>query len=148
MYGYYFNKQESSFILKYTFVFMLMRGDKVDLIKKNGEIIRDIESGVQPRLIFIWDEKIPVEEEDIIEHKLVATGLIERFKVIDRGYYGSHPGFPGYQIKVKRITSDDSNISLKPPVTVIHQHGDNRYKLNERVTSYKSPRNCYSPTWR
>lgn len=77
--------------------------DIVKLIKKSGDIIENISANVQPGLICIDDEKVPVEDGDTIERKL-PSGIIEQWIVTEPGYYGAHPGFPAYQCKVKKAS--------------------------------------------
>jgi hypothetical protein len=95
--------------------------DKVKLIKKTGNSIDNISAMAQPGLIFIQDEKVPVEEGDTIERKL-PNGVVEQWVVIEPGYYGSDPDFPAYQCKVKRSSKI---IDSKPQQIVYNVNGVN-----------------------
>lgn len=103
---------------------MFNYNDIVKLIKSNGKIIENIKAIAQPKTIFIQDEKVPIEENDIIEVKL-PSGVIERKVVIDPGYHGKHSGFPAYQCKVKSV-NQVSNSSNK----VIYNINGNNAKVN------------------
>ncbi|MCW7464049.1 hypothetical protein [Leptospira limi] len=85
--------------------FSSMANDIISLAKPNGDIIENIKANVQPKTIFIFDEKIPLEEGDIIYRKL-PNGLIESYVVLDRGYYSQFHGIQGhYQAKVRKENS-------------------------------------------
>ena len=98
----------------------LPQPDKVTIIKSNGNIISEVPAFVQTNKIFINDGTLPLEENDIIERK-IARGLIERYRVLDKGYF-SYPN-PHYQVKI----SKESALSPQKTksTTIIHQHGDN-----------------------
>jgi len=76
--------------------------DIITIVKPSGEVFDDIRANVQPRVIFIHDEKLPLEENDKIYRKL-PSGLVETYIVIDRGYYSGIGGIRGhYQAKVRK----------------------------------------------
>ena len=99
---------------------MFKYNDRVKLIKPDGQIIENIEAIAQPDMVFIKDEKIPVEENDIIERTL-PSGVIERKMVVDPGYHGKHAGFSAYQCKVKSI----NQINKKTQNIVYNINGTN-----------------------
>ena len=94
---------------------MIDYNDKVKLIKQDGRVFVNIKANAQTDIIFIQDEKISVEKNDIIERKS-SIGVIERTIVIDPRYFSNHAGFEGYQCKVKsnskvNINSIDDSIN-------------------------------------
>ena len=103
--------------------------DKVKLIKKSGTIIDDISADTQPGLICIQDEKVPVEDGDILERKL-PSGIIEQWVVLDPGYYGSYTGVPSYQCKVKKV----SQIVQPAPQNIIYNVNGANAKVNVNST--------------
>jgi hypothetical protein len=94
--------------------------DRITLFKSNGTTIPDIPAWVQSKITFINDRKLAIEEGDFFERTL-PNGLIERYQVVDRGYY-SIPQ-PHYQVKHVKISSVP--LTKSTPTTIIHQHGDN-----------------------
>lgn len=85
-------------------IFRSISNDKVSLIKKNGDVIKDIAASVQRNIIFIEDASLPIEESDTISRDL-PSGLTEKYIVIDRGFYEAVSGFPAhYQVKVEKQT--------------------------------------------
>jgi hypothetical protein len=98
--------------------------DKVTLIKSDGSRIDKIEALVQSKIIFLPDEKLPIEEGDIIE-RILPNNLIERYTVIDRGFISNPFGYGDnhYQVKVQKISSLSSQKQTN--TTIIHQTGDN-----------------------
>lgn len=85
--------------------------EKVKLIKKDGSIFENIEALVQTGKIFIEDTSVSIEEEDIIERTL-PNATIERFVVLDRGFYKGMHGIPdNYQIKVEKESKYKSTIN-------------------------------------
>jgi hypothetical protein len=82
--------------------FASMANDKISIVKPDGQIFEKIKANVQPTMIFIYDEKIPLEENDKI-YRQIPSGLVETYVVLDRGYYSAFHGIPGhYQAKVKK----------------------------------------------
>lgn len=76
--------------------------ERVKLIKRNGQVIDNIEALVDKKKVFIDDATVPIEEEDIIERKL-PTGSTEQFIVIDRGFFKGMHGIPdNYQVSVEK----------------------------------------------
>jgi hypothetical protein len=87
--------------------FSHLANDLITLIKIDGSKIENIKAHVQPKTIFIFDEKVPLEEGDKIYRKL-PSNLIETFVVIDRGFYGEIAGMKAhYQAKVKKEANMD-----------------------------------------
>jgi predicted choloylglycine hydrolase len=82
-----------------------MANDKIAIIKPDGQIFENIKANVQSAKIFIYDEKIPLEENDKI-YRQIPSGLVETYIVLDRGYHCAFYSIPGhYQAKVKREES-------------------------------------------
>lgn len=79
--------------------------EKIILYKKSGEVIKNIEALVQPKLILIEAVNVVIEEEDIFERSL-PNGSAERYKVLDRGFYKGMHGIPDhYQVSVIKTTA-------------------------------------------
>lgn len=115
----------------------MLRGhmnDVVTLLKKNGQRIENIKAHVQPKIIFITDTSVPIEEDDYILRTL-PNGLEERFLVVDRGFYSKRGSFNAhYQVKVKK---ESSPAIVKPTGKVIYNiHGPNaRININSQDSS-------------
>jgi hypothetical protein len=78
--------------------------EKITLIKKTGETIKDIEANVQTKKIFSEDASIIIEEGDVFE-RILPNGAIEQYLVIDRGFYKGMRGMPDhYQTSVEKVT--------------------------------------------
>ncbi|WP_320018479.1 hypothetical protein [Labilibaculum manganireducens] len=108
--------------------------DIITLIKQSGEIFENIKANVQPKIIFIHDEKLPLEENDKIYRKL-PSGLVETYIVIDRGYYSGIGGIKGhYQAKVRKEGS--INEDKYKSIVVYHASGANsRININSTDNS-------------
>jgi hypothetical protein len=79
--------------------------DNVSLVKANGQRIENIGANVQAKKIFIDNGSVPIEEGDILERKL-PNGLVERYRVMDRGYFAAFSGTPAhYQVQVQKETA-------------------------------------------
>lgn len=76
--------------------------DKVDLLKLNGDVYKDIKSYVQTNLILINDISIPIEEGDSLV-RILPNDMREIYIVKDRGFISgvgrvqSH-----YQVRVEK----------------------------------------------
>ena len=82
--------------------FSSMCNDVVTLIKQDGTVIEKIKANVQPNMIFIYDEKLPLEENDKI-YRPLPNGLVEKYEVLDRGFYSAIGGIQAhYQAKVRK----------------------------------------------
>lgn len=108
--------------------------DKVRLIKNDGSIIENIQAMAQPGLICIADEKVPVEDNDVIERKL-PNGIVERWTVTDPGYYGEHSGFPAYQCKVRKTTQ------IEKPIVQSIVYNINGYNAKVNINSHDESTN-------
>ena len=87
----------------------LMR-DIVALIKQDGRRFDGIQASVHKNKIITGDPKIPIEEGDIFERKL-PSGTVERYLVLDAGYYEGIPGGSigaHYQSEVRKETKIDA----------------------------------------
>lgn len=79
--------------------------DVVTLVKPDGRRFENIKAKVQPEIIFIHDETLPLEEDDRI-YRLLPNGLQEEYLVLDRGFHQKFHDIPGgYQAKVRKLTS-------------------------------------------
>lgn len=100
-----------------------MMNDVVTLVKSDGRQFADIPANVQPKMIFIDDGKIPIEEGDHIE-RLLPNGLLERYLVLDRGFFGASGGFKDhYQIQVRKVTAIPRDPVAQ--TTIYNLHGAN-----------------------
>lgn len=82
--------------------FSTMANDTISLVKPDGTVIENIKASVQPQIIFIFDDTLPIEENDKIYRKL-PNSLVETYLVLDRGFHSKFHGIPGhYQIKVRK----------------------------------------------
>jgi hypothetical protein len=74
----------------------------VTLVRKNGQKVAGIQAAVRPKLIFIADDSVRIEEGDKLTRKL-PNGGEEVFLVRDRGYVPKSGLLPAhYQVKVER----------------------------------------------
>lgn len=95
-------------------MFRQLLRDVVTLVKANGEVYEKIKAKVQPNMIFIYDETLPIEEGDKITREL-SNGKLETYLVLDRGFYNKVQSIPAhYQIKVKK----ESTIDLEKQATM------------------------------
>lgn len=86
-------------------MFKELINSKVTLVKQNGEEYKDIPACVQTKTILFDDVSIPIEEGDYIIRQL-PNGLIERYLVLDRGYYEKFLDIDAhYQVKVQKETT-------------------------------------------
>jgi hypothetical protein len=108
------------------------KNENVTLKKKNGERYEDIMASVQPDMIFIDNASLPIEEEDIIIRKL-PNGLVEKYKVLDRGFYKKIASMPAhYQVKVQKFTGSQP----KGKDRTVYNLGDNsRVNINSKDSS-------------
>lgn len=91
----------------------LMR-DIISIVKSDGRIFENVKANVQPKLITIHDETLPLEEDDRI-YRSLPNGLIEEYLVLDRGFHQKFYDIPGgYQAKVQRITSSAKEKLMTP----------------------------------
>lgn len=82
--------------------FSSMCNDMVTLVKKDGSVYDKIKASVQSNKIYIFDEKLPIEEQDII-YRSLPSGLVEKYEVIDRGFFSAIGGIQShYQTKVRK----------------------------------------------
>lgn len=82
--------------------------DRVNLIKQDGRRFEDIRASVQSDKIFTDDPDIPIEEGDVFERTL-PTGIVERYDILDAGYYTGVGGIKAhYQSCVRKQTKIDT----------------------------------------
>ena len=100
----------------------------VEVVKPNGQLFKGILAHVQPKLIFIEDTTVPVEEGDKIIRKL-PNSLNEVYIVMDRGFYQAIKGLPAhYQIKVEK--EYEGSLSKIAPQTIIVNNNGQHSKTN------------------
>lgn len=125
--------------------------DTITILKPDGQKFEDVKANVQPKMIFIHDEMIPLEENDKIFRKL-PNGLIEEYIVLDRGYYSALSGIPGhYQAKVQKegtinenklqsiinynLNGTNSKVNVNSTDNSVNYFGDNTFnELRESVS--------------
>jgi len=101
--------------------FSELKKDIVKLRKQNGETYENIKADVQPKKIFIDDASLPIEEGDIIERTL-PNGLIEQFRVIDRGFCSAFFTMSAhYQVSVEKITGKSCDFNKKIIAKIVNQ---------------------------
>ncbi len=106
----------------------------VTLEKQNGEYYEDIEACVQTKQIFIDDATIPIEEGDIIIRKL-DNGLVERYIVLDRGFFEAQGGFPAhYQVDVKKESRIKVENENRPMESVVYNLNGANTRVNINST--------------
>ncbi|MEX0597392.1 MAG: hypothetical protein WD512_12935 [Candidatus Paceibacterota bacterium] len=113
-------------------IFKQFNNENVTLIKTNGDRYEDVEASVQSDMIFIEDTSLPVEEGDTFIRKL-PNGLIEKYKVLDRGFHEKFSSMPAhYQVKVHKL----SGIKQAKSGKTIYNLGDNsRVNINSNDSS-------------
>lgn len=99
---------------------MPLTPDKISLIKPDGTRISEISAFVQTETVFIPDGNLPIEEGDTIE-RVLPSGLIEEYLVLDRRYMSMGPY--RFQTKVRKKSSLVPQKQGHP--TTIYQIGDN-----------------------
>ncbi|MDB4889230.1 MAG: hypothetical protein JWL61_1085 [Gemmatimonadetes bacterium] len=102
-----------------------MLRDKCTLVKADGRTFPTLIASVQPPTIIFLDEgAIPVEEGDILERAL-PNGLLDRFEILERGYFAARGSTPAhYQSKVRRLTNIAPS-TPQPAVYTLNLHGSN-----------------------
>lgn len=114
--------------------------DIITLIKSDGTVIENIKANVQPTIIFIHDEKLPLEEDDKIYRKL-PSGLVETYIVVDRGYYSGIGGIKGhYQAKVKK----EGSINEDKYNSIINIYNANGPNARINIHSTDKSKNYYN----
>jgi hypothetical protein len=112
--------------------FSSMCNDVVTLVKSDGTVIEKIKSNVQPNMIFIFDSKLPIEEMDKI-YRPLPNGLVEKYVVVDRGFYSAVNGIQAhYQIKVQKESSIQSDQFQQ--ITNIYNLNGAQSKINIQST--------------
>ena len=100
-----------------------MLKDKIKLRKADGTEIDGISASVQSDKIFINDEKIIIDEGDILLRKL-PNGKEENYEVINPEFFSDFHGIPAhYEIKVRKTT-------LKPKTSAIIIQANNNAHVN------------------
>lgn len=92
----------------------MISGQKVKLIKQNGEII-DIIASVQEKKILISDIKIPVEEGDVIE-KVLQSGIIDNYLITNVVCYDR--SLTHYELTYEKQTRLPRRAIENAPITI------------------------------
>jgi hypothetical protein len=91
--------------------------DRVALIKKDGRRFEGIKASVQRDKIFTGDTKIPIEEGDTFERTL-PSGVVERYTVLDAGFY---EGIGGIKSHYQSVVTKETRIETRrQPTQVIY----------------------------
>lgn len=91
--------------------------DTVSLVKRDGRRFEDIKASVQRDKIFIDDASIPVEEGDTYERTL-PSNIVERYTVLDAGYYEGIASIKAhYQSVVRKETKIEPQ---SQPIQVVY----------------------------
>lgn len=95
----------------------MFKSSELKLISQNGQEY-DFIGHVQPNYIATNNGTLPIQPGDIIERKNNSNGLLERYIVIEPGYYDTTLTIPGggpnlgeghFQMKVKRENAISTN---------------------------------------
>ncbi len=89
--------------------------------RRTGEQTTNVKAMVQPQIIFVPNDKVSIEPDDVIE-RVLPSGTVERFVVTEPGFYARTDGIEGhYQVKFYR---EGSRPRLTPRHS-IHVSGGN-----------------------
>jgi hypothetical protein len=105
--------------------FFEMMTDRVTLVKQNGDRFPNLPAAVTSKgTILTSDPKLPIEDDDEFERAL-PSGVVERFIVLDAGFYPEYGGMPaGYSSSVMK-SSTTAPISPQPLVEHFNLIGAN-----------------------
>jgi len=82
-----------------------MLRDRVALVKQDGRRFEDLRASVQSDMIITDDDKLPIEESDTFE-RMLPSGLLESYTIIDRGFMKGMGSIRShYQSKVRKSPS-------------------------------------------
>lgn len=95
--------------------FKELMNDTVSLLKSDERKFENIKASVQRDKIFIDDGSIPVEEGDTYVRKL-PNGIVERYTVLDAGYY---EGIAGIKTHYQSVVRKETKIEPKTQPTHI-----------------------------
>jgi FlaG/FlaF family flagellin (archaellin) len=110
-------------------LFSRVTTDRVTLVKKDGRRFPDLPASVQSGKIFTFDPKIPIEDDDEF-HRALPSGILERFVILDAGFFAAVGGMPAsYQSKVRKSTA---------PAPAAQQNVYNLTGANSRVNIQSS----------
>ncbi len=114
-----------------------MMKDRVRLLKPGGQRIDGIKCVVAPDTIVIDDEKLQLEEGDLLERDL-PNGLVETYQVLDSGFHQGRGGIPShYQASVRKLSRIVANESRASFVINMSGHGS-RVNVNSHDASNNS----------
>ena len=124
-----------------------MLRDVVTLVKPDGTKYEGLKASVQSKMIFSSDPSIPIEEGDIFERKRGGTGLTDRYRVLDAGFYERMGGISAhYQTKVEKLNQMDSRTQQQPRISdrtppemtkvfLVHGHDNEMKESVARIVS-------------
>jgi hypothetical protein len=116
-----------------------LMNNTVRLVKCDGRSFEEIRASVQPGKIFTADAQIPIEEGDIFERDL-PSGITEKYRVTDAGFYDAIGGIPAhYQSRVEKFTPLGTT---KPPQQVIYNLMGENARIN--IQSHDASTNVVS----
>lgn len=76
--------------------------EKVRIVKRNSDVIENIDALVSGEIIFIEDATVPIEDGDLVE-RVIPSGTKEQYLVVDSGFHRGVRGMPDhYQVKVEK----------------------------------------------
>lgn len=111
--------------------FSSLMKDPIEVHKQTGEIIKNLRGSVQRNKIFMDAGKIFVEAGDEIV-RTTSVGHVERYEVLDPGFYEGFGGIPAnYQMKVRNVAERPQSTSSSP-VQVTNNY--NVSGANARIT--------------
>lgn len=109
-------------------MFSDMCKDKVSLVKQNGYVKENIKALVSDGKIFIFDDKLPLEENDTLL-RILPNGMFEKYIVLDRGFIANQGGIQGhFQAKVTKEGSIDKNQYRN--ITIINNISGTQARVN------------------
>lgn len=119
-----------------------MANDIVCLIKPTGKRIENIKASVQSKMIFVFDDTVPIEEGDVFERVRPKTGIVERYEVLDAGFIQTRGGGikSHYQCKIKKIINGNKPATMLPPsddskIFLVHGHDEEMKQTVARTIS-------------
>jgi hypothetical protein len=97
--------------------------DELTLVKANGDRLEGIRASVQKDMVFLLDEKLPVQEGDSFERTL-PNGQVERLRIADVNFHRGLHGISGhFEIRVEKGTARGRGAPVQHVTNILH--GDN-----------------------
>lgn len=93
--------------------FSSLMKDKISILKKNGEVFKDIQASVQTNKTFIQRSDLLIETGDLIQRSM-SNGAIQTYEVIDPGFHEGLGHLPaGYQIVHKNLGLPEADKAIQ-----------------------------------